>query len=72
MRKVHGIPEVPEGRQIFRPMTVFENLELAMKTDKRGEGQRDIPLAFASAHWRPGDYLYADNNGIIVADKQLL
>ena len=42
-----------------------------MKTDKRGEGQRDIALQFAGVHWRPGDHLYADNNGVIVADKKL-
>ncbi len=43
-----------------------------MKTDKRGEGQRNLPLQFAGIRWQPGDYLYADNNGIIVADKPLL
>lgn len=43
-----------------------------MKTDKRGEGQRDIPLTFASIQWLPGNYVYADNNGIVVADKKLV
>ena len=43
-----------------------------MKTDKRGEGQRNIPLRFAGVLWQPGHFLYADNNGIIVADRPLL
>jgi regulator of ribonuclease activity A len=43
-----------------------------MKTDKRGEGQRNITLRFAGILWQPGHFLYADNNGIIVADKPLL
>ena len=43
-----------------------------MKTDKRGEGQRDLTLHFAGLLWRPGDYVYADGNGIIVAADNLL
>jgi regulator of ribonuclease activity A len=43
-----------------------------MKTDKRGEGQRDLALQFAGIRWQPGHYVYSDNNGIIVADKDLL
>lgn len=43
-----------------------------MKTDKRGEGQRNLSLQFAGIRWQPGHYVYADNNGIIVADKSLL
>ncbi len=42
-----------------------------MKTDKRGEGQRDVTVRFAGIAWQPGQFLYADNNGIIVADKSL-
>ncbi len=43
-----------------------------MKTDKRGEGQRNVTLRFAGIVWQPGHFLYADNNGVIVADKALL
>lgn len=42
-----------------------------MKTDKRGEGQQGIKLNFAGVTLQPGHYIYADENGIIVADKQL-
>jgi len=41
------------------------------KSEKRGEGQRDIPVSFAGATLTPGQWLYADNNGILVADEQL-
>ena len=43
-----------------------------MKTDKRGEGQRDLALQFAGISWQPGHFVYADNNGILVADKKLI
>ncbi|RUR32798.1 RraA family protein [Vreelandella andesensis] len=41
------------------------------KSEKRGEGQRDIPITFAGATISAGQWLYADNNGIIIADKPL-
>lgn len=44
---------------------------LPVKTDKRGEGQRDLPVRFAGAHFRPGDWVYADEDGIIVARRAL-
>lgn len=44
---------------------------LPLKTDKRGEGQRDLPVHFAGAHFNPGDWLYADEDGIIVARRPL-
>ncbi len=42
-----------------------------VKTDKRGEGQRDINVSFAGATIRPGHYFYADANGIVVAARNL-
>lgn len=41
------------------------------KSDKRGEGQRDIPVTFAGVTLQPGQWLYADNNGIIIAEQAL-
>ncbi|WP_438456086.1 ribonuclease E activity regulator RraA [Vreelandella venusta] len=41
------------------------------KSEKRGEGLRDIPITFAGATLHTGQWLYADNNGIIIAEKQL-
>ena len=42
-----------------------------VRSNKRGEGQQDVPLAFASVRIRPGDWLYADTNGVIIADGDL-
>jgi regulator of ribonuclease activity A len=43
-----------------------------LKTDKRGEGQRDLPVRFAGVHWQPGHFAYADEDGIVVARRPLL
>ena len=40
-----------------------------LATDKRGEGQRDVPLQLQGVWVRPGDWLYADGDGIVVLDK---
>ena len=42
-----------------------------LKTDKRGEGQRDIKLRFADASFAPGDWVYADEDGVLVASRKL-
>jgi regulator of ribonuclease activity A len=42
-----------------------------LKTDKRGEGQRDISVRFGGVVFRPGDWLYADEDGVIVARRKL-
>jgi regulator of ribonuclease activity A len=36
------------------------------KSLKRGLGERDIPVRFAGVEFTPGDYLYADPDGIVV------
>jgi regulator of ribonuclease activity A len=43
-----------------------------LKTDKLGQGQRDIPLHFGGVHILPGSWIYADNNGVLVATRKLL
>ena len=43
-----------------------------LKTDKRNEGQRDVPVRFAGVMFRPGDWLYADEDGVIVARRPLV
>ncbi len=42
-----------------------------VKTEKRGLGDLDIPVTFAGQTIKPGDWVYADNNGIVVSDKEL-
>jgi len=41
------------------------------KSVKKGAGDRDLPLQFAEITISPGDYLYADRDGIVVSDGPL-
>ncbi|MEM1080610.1 MAG: ribonuclease E activity regulator RraA [Pseudomonadota bacterium] len=43
-----------------------------IKSVRRGEGQLNIPLRFGGVSFHPSDYVYADRNGMIVADQSLL
>jgi regulator of ribonuclease activity A len=45
---------------------------IPLKTEKLGVGQRDIPLSFGGVTIHPGDYIYADNNGVLVSRRKLL
>jgi regulator of ribonuclease activity A len=38
---------------------------------RRGEGQRDCPVTFAGVRIAPGDWVYADPDGILVAEGAL-
>jgi regulator of ribonuclease activity A len=62
-----------------RDVEILETIDLGVKalnchpvkTDKRGEGQVDVEVTFAGATIWPGDYLYADANGIAIARRDL-
>jgi len=43
-----------------------------MKTEKKGIGETQIPVTFGGVTFYPGHYIYADNNGIVVASQPLL
>ena len=43
-----------------------------IKTEKLGAGQRDIAVTIGGVLISPGDYVYADNNGVIVSKRPLL
>ena len=43
-----------------------------VKTEKLGMGQRDIRVTIGAVDIDPGDYLYADNNGVLVSKVPLL
>jgi len=43
-----------------------------LKTEKLGMGQRDVPVSFGGVTIHPGNYIYADNNGVIVSVEPLL
>ena len=42
------------------------------RSRKEGKGFRQAPLFFGSAAFQPGEYVYADEDGIIVAPRDLL
>lgn len=42
------------------------------KTEKRGIGDLNIPVTFGGITFVPGQYVYADNNGVIVAPTRLI
>ena len=43
-----------------------------LKTEKLGVGQRDVPVTLGGVTVHPGEYVYADNNGVIVSSEPLL
>lgn len=43
-----------------------------VKTEKLGVGQRDLALSFGGVDILPGDYIYADNNGVLVSRTPLI
>ncbi len=42
-----------------------------MKTEKRGLGDVNVPVTFGGVTFRPGEYVYADNNGLLVSAQKL-
>jgi regulator of ribonuclease activity A len=42
-----------------------------LKTAKLGAGQRDITIHLGGVSVSPGNYIYADNNGVLVAREKL-
>ncbi len=63
-----------------RDVEILETIELGIKalgscpqkTDKRGEGQRDITIEIGGTRVHPGEYVYADRNGVLVSETALL
>ncbi len=43
-----------------------------VKTEKLGMGQRDIAVDIGGVTVNPGDYIYADNNGVLISTRDLL
>jgi regulator of ribonuclease activity A len=44
---------------------------MPLRSDKRGEGEREVPVRFAGVTFRPGEFVYVDEDGIIVAPAAL-
>lgn len=63
----------------IRDVDVIRSLELGvqalatipLKSHRQGRGDLNIPISFGGVTFRPGDYVYADNNGVIVSAEPL-
>jgi regulator of ribonuclease activity A len=42
------------------------------KSEKKGRGERGRPVTFAGVSFSPGHFVYADPDGILIADRNLL
>ncbi|WP_180170092.1 ribonuclease E activity regulator RraA [Acinetobacter sp. YH12027] len=45
---------------------------IPQKSNRKGVGETDIPLSFGGVNIQSGDFIYADNNGIVVSKEQLV
>lgn len=63
----------------IRDVEVIEGIALGVralgtcprKTEKRGLGDRDIALSLRAVPVQPGDWLYADRNGVVISGERL-
>lgn len=53
------------------PVGIRALAAMPLPTDKRGQGQRDVAVQIQGVWVRPGDWLYADADGIVVAAQSL-
>lgn len=53
------------------PMFVGALATHPLRSAKRDGGERDVAVTFGGVRFLPGDYLYADADGILVADRAL-
>jgi len=44
---------------------------IPLKSNKRNEGQQNIPVHFAGIDFAPGEFVYCDEDGIIVSRERL-
>ncbi|MBP7452844.1 MAG: ribonuclease E activity regulator RraA [Ottowia sp.] len=63
------VRDVAELRESGIPIRALALIPLP--TEKRGEGQADVAVQLQGVWVRPGDWLYADADGMVVADRAL-
>lgn len=63
IRDVDAIAELDLGVQAIGA--------IPLKTDRKGIGEVDVAVTFGGVTFNPGEYVYADNNGVIVAAEPL-
>ena len=63
----------------IRDVEVIDDIDIGVqslgvvpvKTEKRGIGDRDVVLSLREVLVKPGDWLYADRNGVLVSERAL-
>ncbi len=63
IRDVDEIRKTPLGVQALRTIPI--------KSNRKGRGDLNIPVTFAGVTFHPGQFVYADNNGVIVSTEKL-
>lgn len=63
IRDVDEIRNTDLGVQALRTIPI--------KSNRQGRGDLNIPITFGGVTFQPGEFLYADNNGIIVSAEPL-
>ena len=63
VRDVCQLAEVDLGVQALAAMP--------LKTERKGIGEFNIPVTFGGVTFRPGEYVYADDNGVVVSAREL-
>lgn len=51
---------------------VFALGSFPQKSRKEGKGEKEVPLSFGDVEWKPGNYVYADEDGIVIAERELI
>ncbi len=50
---------------------IYALAAMPLPTDKRNEGQRDVPVQIQGVWVRPGEWLCADADGLVVSERDL-
>ncbi|GAB2191252.1 putative 4-hydroxy-4-methyl-2-oxoglutarate aldolase [Sessilibacter sp. MAH2] len=53
------------------PLGVKALNTIPVKTEKRGLGDLNVPITFAGHTIKPGNWIYCDNNGIVISEEKL-
>ncbi len=67
---IHGcVRDLAELRAA--PLGILALGHLPLPTERRGQGQADVALQLHGLWVRPGDWLYADEDGVVISTKPL-
>ena len=53
------------------PIAIWALGTYPRRSSKRADGATDLPISFGGVEFTPGAYLYADEDGIVLAEKPL-